>query len=64
MPLLAAFRVVPYFALTRFGRWDEMLNEPAPPADNAYLVGTWHYARGIAFIAKGQLDEAEQELAK
>ena len=28
----AGFRVVPYYALTRFGRWDEMLKEPEPPA--------------------------------
>ncbi|HJS59036.1 MAG TPA: hypothetical protein VKA01_13115 [Vicinamibacteria bacterium] len=28
LPLLAAFRVVPYYALTRFGKWDEMLKEP------------------------------------
>jgi hypothetical protein len=28
---MAGFRVVPYYALTRFGRWDEMLAEPAPP---------------------------------
>src|SRR6185503_7339593 len=32
MPLMAAFKVVPYYALTRFGKWDEMLKEPAPPA--------------------------------
>jgi hypothetical protein len=32
VPLLAGFRVVPYFALTRFGKWDEMLREPEPPA--------------------------------
>jgi tetratricopeptide (TPR) repeat protein len=64
LPLLAGFRVVPYFALTRFGRWDEMLKEPAPPADNLYLVGVWHYARGLAFIAKGQLDEADKALAE
>jgi tetratricopeptide (TPR) repeat protein len=64
LPLLAGFRVVPYFALTRFGRWDEMLQEPAPPAGNLYLTGVWHYTRGIAFIAKGQLDEAERALAE
>ena len=64
LPLLAGFRVVPYFALTRFGRWDEMLKEPAPPADNLYLVGAWHYARGLAFIARGQLDEADKALAE
>jgi tetratricopeptide (TPR) repeat protein len=64
MPMLAAFRVVPYYALTRFGQWDAMLNEPEPPATSAYLKGGWHYARGVAFAAKGQLAQAEQELAK
>jgi tetratricopeptide (TPR) repeat protein len=62
LPLLAAFRVVPYYALTRFGKWDEMLQEPAPPA-NQFLKGTWHYARGLSFSAKGQLADAEIELA-
>src|SRR5947207_4298495 len=64
VPLLAGFRVVPYYALTRFGKWDEMLREPEPPATSAYLRGMWHYARGTAFLGKGQLNEAEQELAK
>src|SRR5436190_6122719 len=64
VPLLAGFRVVPYYALTRFGRWDEMLREPEPPAISAYLQGTWHYARGTAFLGKGQTDSADQEFAK
>ena len=63
-PLLAGFRVVPYFALTRFGKWDEMLREAEPPETSAYLRGQWHYARGTAFLGKGQTTEAEQELAK
>lgn len=63
-PLLAGFRVVPYYALTRFGQWDEMLKEPAPPDGHVYLKGTWHYARGIALAAKGQLADAEVELAE
>jgi hypothetical protein len=62
LPLLAGFRVVPYYALTRFGRFAEMLKEPQPPAGNAYLTGVWHYARGLAFIAGGQLFDAEREL--
>jgi tetratricopeptide (TPR) repeat protein len=62
LPLLAGFRVVPYYALTRFGRFDEMLKEPAPPAANLYLTGVWHYARGLSFIAKNQLFDAEREL--
>jgi tetratricopeptide (TPR) repeat protein len=63
-PLLAGFRVIPYLALTRFAKWDEMLREPEPPASSAYMRGTWHYARGTAFLGKGQTSEAEQELAK
>jgi tetratricopeptide (TPR) repeat protein len=64
VPLLAGFRVVPYFALTRFGKWDEMLREPEPPATSAYMTGMWHYARGTAFLGKGQIDSADQEFAK
>lgn len=64
VPLLAGFRVVPYYALTRFGKWDDMLREPEPPAISAYLTGMWHYARGTAFLGKGQMDSAEQEFAK
>ena len=53
LPLLASFRVVPYYALTRFGRWDEMLAEPAPADNFLFLKGTWHYARGLAFARQG-----------
>jgi len=63
MPMLVGFRVVPYYAQTRFGRWDEMLAEPPPPATDLYLTGTWHYARGLAFLGKGRIYQAEKELA-
>jgi len=62
--LMAIFRVVPYYALTRFGKWDEMLREPEPPAFSPYARGVWRYARGLAFVRKGQTDEAEKELAQ
>lgn len=64
VPLLAGFRVVPYYALTRFGKWDEMLREPEPPATSVYMQGMWHYARGTAFLGKGQTDSADREFAK
>jgi tetratricopeptide (TPR) repeat protein len=64
IPLLAVFRGVPYYALTRFGKWDEMLREPEPPAFSPYLSGLWHYARGIAYVGKGEVDAAEKELKK
>src|SRR3989475_3191377 len=64
VPLLAGFRVVPYYALTRFGKWDEMLREPEPPDTSAYLRGMWQYARGVSFLGKGDADAAEQEFMK
>src|SRR5438477_5927916 len=64
VPLLAGFRVVPYYALTRFGKWDEMLREAEPPDTSAYLRGMWHYTCGVAFVGMGEPDAAEQELAK
>ena len=57
------FMATPYFALVRFGRWDEMLTEGAPPKDLAYLNAMWHYGRGVAFAAKKQFDRAEAERA-
>jgi len=62
VPLLAGFRVVPWYALTRFGHWDEMLAEPAPARSNVYLTATWTYARGLALIGKGRRDEAARAL--
>jgi len=62
LPLLAGFRVVPWYALTRFGRWDEMLAEPRPAGGDRYLVGTWFYARGLALVAKGRKAEAARAL--
>jgi hypothetical protein len=64
LPLLGSFRVVPYYALTRFGRWDEMLNEPAPADKFLFPRGVWHYARGLAFVGKGQIEEADKELGE
>jgi tetratricopeptide (TPR) repeat protein len=61
MFMLAGFRVVPYWALTRFGRWDEMLREPQPPA-NPFVRGAWHYARGLAYVGKENAAAAEREL--
>jgi tetratricopeptide (TPR) repeat protein len=62
IPLLAGFRVVPWYALTRFGKWDEMLAEPAPPPANRFLTGTWAYARGLALLGKHRRDEAAKML--
>ena len=51
----------PLLALVRFGKWEDILREPAPPADLRYSRGIWHYARGRAFTANGRLEEAARE---
>ncbi|ARO88453.1 hypothetical protein EBAPG3_012105 [Nitrosospira lacus] len=62
VPGTGTFRVTPYWAYAKFGKWNEILQEPAPPATNAFLKGGWHYVRGLAFAATRQLPQAEQEL--
>ncbi|HEY9637883.1 MAG TPA: hypothetical protein V6D14_31110 [Coleofasciculaceae cyanobacterium] len=59
---LQHYYVIPLYTLTRFGKWDEILTTPAPANDLKYPTGVWHYARGMAFVAKGQVEQATQEL--
>ena len=61
MPMGEVMWPKPYFAMARFGAWDEILAEPAPPREFLYTTAMWHYARGLAFAAKGKPDEAEAE---
>ena len=60
---LQSFLITPLFAQVRFGRWQDILTTPPPAAELDFSMGIWHYARGVAFSAKGQLERAEQELA-
>ncbi len=53
----------PLFALARFGRWEEVLQQPAPVPGMPYVTGSWHYTRGLAFVATGRPEEAARELA-
>jgi tetratricopeptide (TPR) repeat protein len=62
VPLLHQFLIAPLFAYTRFGEWDLILNEPRPAQDSLFWTGVWHYARGLAFTAKGIIDDATGEL--
>jgi tetratricopeptide (TPR) repeat protein len=56
--------MVPYhvLTLTTFGRWDEVLAEPLPPADLRMPLALAYYARGVALAAKGRFAEARAAL--
>ena len=58
----ADFPVTPLLAYVRFGAWQDILTEPAPPANQPYAMGIWRYARAVAFVARNDLDRAEAEL--
>jgi len=62
MPMLEGFVPRPLFARLRFGKWEQILRQPAPPAGLLYATGVWHYARGIAFLRTGKTAKAQAEL--
>ena len=47
----------------RFGKWQAILGEPAPPGGSVYVNGMWHYFRGSALAGTGEVEKAEGELA-
>jgi tetratricopeptide (TPR) repeat protein len=52
-----------YDALKRFGRWDDILREPAPPSHLPITTAMWRMNRAVAYAAKGQVALALQERA-
>jgi len=60
-PFVEAYMVNPILVPVRFARWDEVLASPAPDAKRKGLTFFWHYARGCAFAAKKQTQQAEAE---
>ena len=63
-PAVEFFKTIPLLALAQFGKWDEILAEPAPPAELEFSNGIWHYLRATAYARKGDLDAARVEHGK
>src|ERR1044072_8339899 len=53
------FIAEPMFTLARFGKWDELLREPAPPEGLPFMRVIWHYTRGLAQAARHRFTEAD-----
>lgn len=56
-----AYMVNTILAPARFAKWDDVLAIAAPDAKLKGLTFYWHYARGCAFAAKKQTQQAEAE---
>lgn len=63
-PLAEGTRFSPLLVLTlaRFGKWNDVLEQPKPPADQLFSAAMFHYARGMAHAARRDFDASQQEL--
>jgi tetratricopeptide (TPR) repeat protein len=57
------YLILTWHALVRFGKWEEILAEPEPPAYLPICRATRHYARGVALANLGRPDDARVEAA-
>jgi tetratricopeptide (TPR) repeat protein len=56
------YSIIPYYMLVQLGRWNEILKLTEPSDSFLYPKAIWHYARGMAYAAKGEPDKANTEL--
>lgn len=64
MPGMDFFLAEPLLVMVRFGKWQEILVEPAPEPRHAVLTGLYHHAQGMALAATGKLPEAAARVAE
>ncbi len=58
---LQHYYTIPYYIGVKFGMWDRLLALPAPEKKLLYPEAIWHYARGMAYIGKRDLTNAQKE---
>ncbi|MGE0481400.1 MAG: hypothetical protein AB7Q17_13105 [Phycisphaerae bacterium] len=61
--LMDPYMMIALDVLKRFGRWDDVLAEPAAPDYLPITTAYRHYARGVALAAKGDAAAAKDEQA-
>ena len=62
-PTVEYFKTIPLVGLVQFGRWQEILNEPAAEEGLDYFAAIRHYARGVANARSGKPAAARAERA-
>jgi tetratricopeptide (TPR) repeat protein len=63
VPLVADMVAYHHIALSRFGRWNDLLALTPVPADVPSAHAQSEYARGVAFAATGRFDQAQSALS-
>ncbi|MEM7186585.1 MAG: hypothetical protein AAF466_07995 [Bacteroidota bacterium] len=57
------YYTIPYYVRVKFGKWDEILEMENEDSSLKYPEGVRHYARGMAYLGLGSIDDANTELA-
>ena len=60
--VLQYIHMTPVFNQIRFGKWDEILQEPQPDKAHVYSNVLYHFARGLAYSRKNDRNAASHEL--
>jgi tetratricopeptide (TPR) repeat protein len=63
MATLQHYYAIPYYVMVHLAKWNDILNLPIPGESLKYPRAIWHYARGMAYAAKNDLENAGRELA-
>jgi hypothetical protein len=61
MPALESFLTVPMALMVRFRQWDEILKQAGPDPSLKVSSLMWHFTRGSALVAKGNVSQAQSE---
>lgn len=63
-PMIEGFLPTPTLIDVHFRRWDAIMKNPQPPAAQAGASAVWHFARGMAYAARGDSGAASAAHAR
>jgi tetratricopeptide (TPR) repeat protein len=59
---LQHYYTIPYYVAAKLSMWDILLSLSPPPKNLVYPNAIWHYAQGLAYLAKNDVPKAKHEL--
>lgn len=59
---LQHYYTIPYYVAVKLAKWDTMLSLPFPTEGLVYPRAIWHYARGMAYLGKKDITNAQNEM--
>lgn len=59
---LQHYYTIPYYIAVKLSMWDTVLAIPAPVKNLVYPTAIWHYARGMAYLGKHAISDAQKEM--